>query len=254
MPNSRIRRIVSIALAAASVFWAALPGEAHHAVLRFNLEEMTAAADRVFIGRCLAVEETQDSIAQGQLPVTRYTFQVERAIKGNLSAQITFQQLGHPAHRGPGKSSAITMHGKPVTPATFLHGMDEILVGERMLLFLIPNYLGGKVTYPVGLYQGAFHISQMPSGQQLARNNINNLGLFSAPYNGTAMRSGDARTIFPERDNPLADNLQLSSASRALPGKRGALPLEPLLELVDHINTAHGAPPGQITSRGANLQ
>ena len=58
--------------------------------------------------------------------------------------------------------------------------MSEYRVGDRVLLFLIPDYLDGKVTYPVGLYQGAFYVSTMPSGQELARNSINNLDLFTA--------------------------------------------------------------------------
>jgi hypothetical protein len=228
--------------------------DAHHAVLRFNLEEMTSTADRIFVGRCIAVEETEEIIAQGQMPVTRYTFEVERAIKGKVPKQITIRQMGHPAHRALGKGGEMTMHGRSVNPDTFIHGMSEYHIGDRMLLFLIPNYLGGKVTYPVGLYQGAFFVSRMPSGQDLARNSIGNLGLFTAGYNGTSMVAANARVIFPERDNPLAEIQGLSVTSQALASKRGALPLDALLELVDRINTAHGAERGAIVStakRGA---
>jgi hypothetical protein len=222
--------------------------DAHHAVLRFNLEEMTATADRIFIGRCLAVEETVETVAQGQMPVTRYTFEVERAIKGKLPRQITFRQLGHPAHRALGKSGEMTMHGQAVTPSTFIHGMSAYHVGDRMLLFLIPNYLGGKVTYPVGLYQGAFFIAQMPSGRELARNSINNLGLFTAPYNGTTMKASDARIIFPDQDQPLATGQSLSVKSESLASKRGSLPLDAFIDLVDRINVAHAGERGTIVS------
>jgi hypothetical protein len=241
-----MRMLASLALVAMVCLVAIRKIEAHHAVLRFNLEEMTATADRIFVGRCTAVEETEEMIAQGQLPVTRYTFAVERAIKGKLPKQITFRQLGHPAHRALGKGGEMTMHGQGVTPSTFIHGMSAYHVGDRMLLFLIPNYLGGKVTYPVGLYQGAFLVSQMPSGQELARNSINNLGLFTAPYNGTAMAAADARIIFPERDNSLADDQGLSIKSQSLASKRGSLPLGDFLDLVDRINIAHGGERGTI--------
>jgi hypothetical protein len=117
-----------------------------------------------------------------------------------------------------------------------------------MLLFLIPNYLGGKVTYPVGLYQGAFIVSRMPSGQDLARNGIGNLGLFTAAYNGTSMVAANAKVIFPERDNPLQEIQGLSLNGQALASKRGALPIDALIELVDRINTAHGAERGAIVS------
>ena len=69
-----VRMLVSLALVAAVIVICTRTGDAHHAVLRFNLEEMTATADRIFVGRCLAVEETDEVIAQGRMPVTRYTF------------------------------------------------------------------------------------------------------------------------------------------------------------------------------------
>src|SRR5262245_50995609 len=180
-----MRMTVSLALVSAVYAVATRTIDAHHAVLRFNVEEMTTTANRIFVGRCLAVEENEEMIAQGMMPVTRYTFEVDRAIKGKLPRQIAFRQLGHPPHRALGKGGEMTMHGQVVTPGAFIHGMSAYHVGERVLLFLIPNYLGGKVTYPVGLYQGAFFVSRMPSGQELVRNSINNLGLFTAPYNGT---------------------------------------------------------------------
>jgi hypothetical protein len=226
--------VAALALAASP------PGDAHHAVLRFNLEEMTLGADRIFVGRCVAVDETTDLIAGGRLPVTRYTFEVERALKGSVARRLTFAQLGHPARRSLGKGGEMTMHGKRVTPSTFFHGMSEYREGERAVLFLIPNYLGGKVTYPVGLYQGAFFVSTMPSGRELVRNSINNLGLFTAPYNGTAMKAADARVLFPDRDAPVAD---------ALARKRGALPLAEFLDLVERIHAAHGGAPGKVVAQ-----
>lgn len=246
----------SLAFAALAVLLSPCAIDAHHAVLRFNLEEMTATADRIFVGRCLAVDETEELIAQGMMPVTRYTFEVERAVKGMLPGRITFRQLGHPAHRAFGKGGETTMHGNAVTSSTFIHGMVEYRVGDRLLLFLIPNYLGGKVTYPVGLYQGAFFVSRMPSGQELARNSINNLGLFTAPYNGTAMHASGAKTILPEQDDPLANAQGLTSKSRSLASKRGALPLDSLLELVGQINSVHGGERGAIglSGKGGTVQ
>jgi hypothetical protein len=245
-----VRMFASLALVAVTVVIGTRTSDAHHAVLRFNLEEMTATADRIFVGRCLAVEETAEMIAQGKMPVTRYTFEVERAVKGKLAKQITFRQLGHPAHRALGKGGEMTMHGQAVNPSTFIHGMSQYHVGDRVLLFLIPDYLGGKVTYPVGLYQGAFFVSAMPSGKEMARNSINNLGLFTAPYNGTAMTAADARVVFPERDNPLADSAGLTVQSQSLVSKRGSLPLDAFLDLIDRINVAHGGDRGTIVASG----
>ena len=214
---------------------------AHHAVLRFNLEEMTQTADRIFVGECVDVVETTELIAQGMMPVTRYTFSVERAIKGSLPRRVTFSQLGHAAQPGFRKGTSPTVHGEAVSTGTFIHGMSQYSVGDRLLLFLIPDYLGGKVTYPVGLYQGAFKVSRMPSGQQLVRNNVNNIGLFTAPYNGTRMTRGDARMIFPESGTSTTDTIESLSV------KRGGLPLEQFLSTVEQIHAAHGGPKGAIT-------
>ncbi len=239
-----IRIIFSLALVAMAVAGAVFKTDAHHAVLRFNLEEMTVASDRVFIGRCVSVEETEEEIAQGKMPVTLYTFEVERAIKGRLPKQFTFRQLGHPARRALGKGGEITMHGRKATPTAFFHGMSEYGIGDQMVLFLIPDYMGGKVTYPVGLYQGAFDVTQMPSGQQMVRNSINNLGLFTSPYNGTRMREADAKVIFPERG---VVGSSLSQQSQSLVGKRGALPLGEFIRMVEQIVVSHGGERGSIT-------
>ena len=240
MTKRRVRVMVSTALAAMAVLSSVGIIDAHHAVLRFNLEEMTVASDRVFIGRCVGVQETEEEIAQGKMPVTLYTFEVERAIKGRLPKQLTFRQLGHPARRALGKGGEITMNGRKATPTAFFHGMSEYGVGDQMVLFLIPDYMGGKVTYPVGLYQGAFEVTQMPSGQQMVRNSINNLGLFTSPYNGTRMREADAKVIFPERG--VAAGL-----SQQMVRKRGALPLGDFIETVEQIVISHGGERGSIT-------
>ncbi len=223
--------------------------EAHHAVVRFNLEDMEATADRIFLGRCVNVEETTEYMAQGMMPVTHYTFEVERAFKGTFNKTYTFTQLGHPA-RPLFKESGIQMHGRAVKPGEFIHGMSEYEVGDRLLLFLIPNYLDDKVTYPVGLYQGAFFVSTMPSGNELARNSINNIGLFDAPYVWSIKKEEDARVIFPSRDQSLASP---SAQQESLLNKRGALPLAAFSEVIERITGAHGRPRGAIHP-GANIQ
>lgn len=239
MSTRWVRLMISLAVVAMAIAGSVFDTDAHHAVLRFNLEEMTVAADRVFVGRCVGVEETEEDVAQGRMPVTLYTFEVERAIKGRLPKQFTFRQLGHPARRALGKGGEMTMHGRKVSAKAFFHGMSEYETGDQLVLFLIPDYLGGKVTYPVGLYQGAFDVTEMPSGDRLVRNSINNLGLFTSPYNGTRMRSADAKVIFPE-----------SGALSPLARKRGALPLAQFVETVEHIVISHGGERGSITTGG----
>src|SRR5689334_3881305 len=103
----RFKTIALVAAAGIAMLFSPRVMDAHHAVLRFNLEEMTATADRIFVGHCLNVEESEEMIAQGVMPITRYTFEIERAVKGKLPRQITFSQLGHPAHRAFGKGGGL---------------------------------------------------------------------------------------------------------------------------------------------------
>ena len=250
MMSSRLVSVgLVLALGAACIMFFSAPTEAHHAVMRSNLEEMTVAADRVFQGKCIAINETDRMIAQGMMAVTDYTFQVERAIKGNLPAVVTFTQLGHAARAATGKGGEITMHGQAVTPGSFLHGMSQYVVGERMILFLVPESQSGKLTHPVGLDQGAFHVTTLGTGEQMIRNGINNLGLFTAPYTGTTLTREQATTIFPELDNPISAAGPVLNAE-ALAHKKGALPLTDFIQLVDLISQSHGGRPGAIVSGG----
>ncbi|MBI3654536.1 MAG: hypothetical protein HY231_26195 [Acidobacteria bacterium] len=251
---TRLSKITLVLLMVALVMasgW--FTSQAHHAVLRFNLEEMEATADRIFLGRCLAVEKTDEMVAGGMMPVTHYTFEVERALKGKFQKKIKFSQLGHPAQTAKAKGNAITMHGQVVSTSEFIHGMAEYQVGERAVLFLIPDYMDGKFTYPVGLYQGAFMISEMPSGNTLVRNSINNQELFTAPYNNWKMKRDDAKVVFPERDEPLINSgggistQSVNADKETLTNKRGALPLDAFLNVVAEIVSAHGSEKGVIT-------
>ncbi len=244
---NRARVALAVVLLAAA--WHSV-SNAHHAVVRINLEELTVAADRIFIGRCTAIEESQEAMAGGVLPVTRYTFAVERSIKGKVSRQLVIKHVGHAAKRATGKTKGITSHGYQVSPDVFLHGMNAYRVGERVLLFLNKDAEDTKATSPVGLYQGAFFISNMPSGKELIRNSINNLGLFSAPYTGIAVKPAGARVIFPGGDQPIAQASGLSPQSAALASKRGELPLDAVVELVERIVSAHGGERGSIVEGG----
>jgi hypothetical protein len=241
-----VRTFLALAVVAFAVFSGVRTIDAHHAVLRFNLEEMTVTAERIFVGRCVSVEETEEMIAQGMMPVTRYTFEVERAIKGRLPQVVTFTQLGHPARRSIGKGGVPNKERANPGPKSFFHATREYKVGERSVLFLIKEYTDGKVTRPVGLYQGVFEVSRMPSGKEVVRNSINNSGLFTAPYNGTRMSESDARIIFPERDSAGDGRSNVSLQSESLPSKRGALPLNEFVGFVERVVEVHGGQKGVI--------
>src|SRR5215469_5482952 len=81
--------------------------------------------------------------------------------------------------------------------------------------------------------------STLGTGEQMVRNGINNLGLFTAPYNGSKLTRDQATTIFPELDNPISAAGPVVNAD-ALAHKKGALPLNDFVQLVDHIHQSHG--------------
>ena len=138
MSKKSIKQLFSLSLIAVALFGGVFDTSAHHAVIRVNLEEMTALAENVFMGRCINVEETRDMIAGGDLPVTRYTFEVERAIKGKMPKQITFTQIGHAPRRAIGKGDGLVSNGMRVKGGSFLHGASAYRVGDEVVLFLNP--------------------------------------------------------------------------------------------------------------------
>ena len=222
--------------------------DAHHAVLRFNLEEMTLTADRVFVGTCVGIDPTRELIAGGNLSVTRYTFDVEQVLKGELPARFTFTQLGHPARAA--LKGELSSHGQAVQRGLTLHGAADFSVGDRLMMFLIPNYQNDRLTYPVGLDQGAFRLETDAAGELVARNDLNNLGLFTAPFNGTRIGGGEGKVVRPDDTDTISKAARLSDAARSLSDKRGALPLGPLEELVIRIHEEHGGSKGKIVSDG----
>jgi len=231
---------------------------AHHMVVRCNLEEMTVRADRIFTGQCVNVQTTSRRIAGGILPVTDYTFKVETVIKGSLPLVFTFTQLGHPPH--PLKPLLTQMLGGQSgtgfeVSSQMMHGAASYNVGDRLLLFLTPEHTDGRLSAPVGLYQGAFYRSTMPSGQELVRNQINNEALFAAPYTGSALTREQAKIIFPESaSNPIAGALLSGLDIQTLEHKRGPLPLNAIVTLVHQINVAHGGQPGIIVAAKGALR
>jgi len=115
---------------------AILTVSAHAAtVVPVNLEEMVDGADRIFVGRALTIRRSTDPVSH--LPVRYTTFDVIRAIKGDLGATVTIKQL---ASDVPGQVSVIP--GTPFFP-----------IGKEYVLFLHKDSSIG-FTNPVGLFQG----------------------------------------------------------------------------------------------------
>ena len=135
-----------------------LPLEAGQ-IRSLNLEELTGRADRIFAGRCLETEV----VSHPQLgAVTRVTFEVERAIKGDLGSTLTVEVVGASARPNVSTFTALDV--------------PRFAPGERVVLFLYPDSSLG-LTSPVALGQGKFSVLHDKEGQELAVNALGNRDL-----------------------------------------------------------------------------
>jgi hypothetical protein len=134
-----------------------------------NLEQMTKLSGRIFVGTCTAAVEEEEPLGSVTIPLTRYTFQVEEMIKGELEDVEDVRQLGK--MEGPGS----------------VVGMPMYKEGAKYLLFLLPDSQIG-LTSPVGLFQGSFQVLEDPqTGQQQAMNSYQNVGLFQGMEGATGV-------------------------------------------------------------------
>src|SRR2546425_12894969 len=73
----------------------ALPSPAHHLVTEtYNLEQIIAKADRIFVGTVIGVTEDYVYAAGGNLPVTVYAFTVDEVLKGSVGQRSEERRVG----------------------------------------------------------------------------------------------------------------------------------------------------------------
>lgn len=129
-----------------------------------NLEEMTALADRIFLGRVVGIRRGFDDAAHR--PVTFTTFEVLRPVKGKLGQTVTIKTL---ASAIPGQSALVA-------------GMPTFRAGEETVLFLHGDSKLG-LTSPVGLYQGRLEV-RGESGTKVVRGPFHEQGLLRGVRTG----------------------------------------------------------------------
>lgn len=117
-----------------------------------NLEEMSRSAERIFSGRCTAIETTLDPDLG--LDVTVATFEVERTARGAHTRTLTIRFLG----------------GE-------VPGLPRFREGEEVVLFLYGESSRG-LTSPVGFGQGKFTVHRDKTGRPFVANEIGNRNLF----------------------------------------------------------------------------
>ena len=153
-----------------------VPGLAHtlvETIAPVSLDQMATAAGKIVIGRCLSAtpqtlsHETASRLRfPGTARITEYVFQIEQTLKGQKHQTLHFKQL----------SSLTGIRGQSV-----LYSMPTYEIGQDYLLFLTQESEIGLCS-PVGLFQGAFRLQREPSGQVLAINGNQNLGLFTQKF------------------------------------------------------------------------
>jgi hypothetical protein len=143
-------------------------------VRHLSLQQMCAAAGRIFRGTVVGVTEATVPAGGGQLRTIVYRLRVDEAFKGSYEVikgqRIATLQMVQPAKRaqvGPVRHLAV-LDGQP----SFAEGHDYLILATT------PSAAGLSTT--VGLKQGAFKVAGK-TGQETAVNGNDNVGLAAGP-------------------------------------------------------------------------
>ncbi len=137
--------------------------------VKMNLAELVSRSRRIFAGKCVAAESDYVVAPGGvRLAVTKYTFEIRRALKGSLGQTLQIRQLRSAAvESGLGISKSIVA------------GLPVYEIGREYVLLLTADSKIG-LTAPVGLQQGSFSVvTKGGHRQKIVANGLNNAGLFA---------------------------------------------------------------------------
>jgi hypothetical protein len=142
------------------------------AVRHMNLQQMCAAAGRIFRGTVLGVKDGTVTMGGSQIATVVYHIRVDEAFKGSFQSikgePVAIIQTIRPAKTpqiGPVRRLS-TFDDLP----NFEHGHDYLILATT------PSTAGLSTT--VGLGQGAFKVGGKV-GQEIAVNGNNNVGLYA---------------------------------------------------------------------------
>ena len=166
-----MKRIGAFGFAALTVLLLSANSASGTSVRLVNLSEMVRLADRVFLGKCLSVEEQSEPSLS--LPVVEYVFEVRHGIKGvQTGEKVVFRQV---------------QSGQ--TGAAGIPGVPSYRMGQEILLFLHPDSRLG-LTSPVGLAQGVFRLETAREGEIGVLNGLENSNLMYQMSGATAQELG----------------------------------------------------------------
>ena len=177
----RSRRILMVAgWSVAVVALAALPATAT-TVLKMDLDGLADGAERIFRARVLSAEPGTTAVGGAELPTITYRLAVEETFKGAFEgkegAVVEMTVLGDLKQSGA-SAGATRFSSLPQAP--------ELARGGDYVIFATAPSAAGLST-AVGLGQGAFKIYDGPDHQELAVNELGNLGLFDGPVTYTTL-------------------------------------------------------------------
>ena len=137
-------------------------------LLHRTLKALAENAERIFVGKCIAVREGELVFTEGKIYYTEYTFEVTHKIKGHLRETLTFRQYGLAQPRQVGENVMLFNR---------VPGLPVYEEQQEYLLFMNGDSELG-LTSPVGLFQGAFRVAVDVYGRKVAMNGLENRGLF----------------------------------------------------------------------------
>lgn len=186
-------------------------------VLKLNLAQLSAFADRIFVGECISVRQGRD---RNNYHVNYVTYRVSEMLKGDESERITFKQLVPP----PASSEPVIPDRPDIKVKSAFEDMPRYQVGSVDIVFLSEDSDLG-LTAPVGLHQGMFRVFEEGVQKQVV-NRVGNKGLFVGI-----------------KKSPLFKGLKLSSSESKLVAQEGSpLSYDSFVSLVKKIVEAQSVP------------
>lgn len=170
--RSRRNMVVAWSLALAGL--AALPAAAT-TVLKMDLDGLVTRADRIFRGTVVAVEPGTLAVGGGELPTVTFRIAVEETFKGAFEgkeAEVVEMTVVGDLKQGERVGGLVRFANLPAPP--------RLVAGGDYVIFATAPSAAGLST-AVGLGQGAFKVYQGEGRQELAVNELGNLGLFAGP-------------------------------------------------------------------------
>ena len=176
----RTQRNIAIILSLTLGVLGALPAAAT-TVLKMDMDGLTDRADRIFRGTVLSVEPGSASIGGGDLPTITYRFAVGETFKGEYEGKegvvVEMTVLGD-LKEAAGNDGVARLSSLPQAPR-LARGNDYVIFATQ------PS--AAVLSTAVGLGQGAFKVYYDVGPEEMAVNELGNLGLFDGPVTYTTL-------------------------------------------------------------------